>query len=371
MATPSWEIISIALKSLLSRYDLDLSGVGLAQRMEYSDFETIFYHLFNIIDAKESRTRFKRLYPTRNKQDEAKFIELSKDFINNMKIVDKKISSTQLRALGGEPFRKIMASVVQKAFRARLGSPGGASSNEVPAGASKLDHLFDSLEKSQVIKDKTSELDTATEKLNQKTELLLERRAEFKKSWDTLNAAICCDTSFPAYTPERMKEIYRSLLDRLDKSIHRIKKASNQMVELPIDNIESPRVGRNSSVDVYREIREHLKLENSPTTTKISTTKEISQQLAEYDREMDILIAKWTVRLEKADEALLRDDQMRDRLKFFEDLLPAIHIEPINFESTPTVDLKLTELEDVLKKYCDSRHDRGEMLEALKLIFKE
>lgn len=112
---PTWEKIRDSLKDLFSTKKLtvlELDDVQVNQRLQYHEFELIFYQFFLIIDQKETKRRFRTAYPARNQDERNKFIDLAVKYINDKQLLPKKVTAQRLKTYGGEPFRSIINAMI-------------------------------------------------------------------------------------------------------------------------------------------------------------------------------------------------------------------------------------------------------------------
>lgn len=297
--TPKWTILRVALKSVLAKFELDLNHVGTTQRIDYTDFEKIFYHLLIIIDPNDCRRKLWSLYPARDLDGRSRFIELTTQLINDRQIGATKISSGQLRVCGGEPFRRLLCSLIKKAAQVEIQSIERKLSNVTTQTPDvSLTELEDSivLLKSQIL-NKSNDLEHGLNELVRLENLL------------------------------EMKNGIKNLLDQLETSNGRVKVAVEKIKSLEIypDFVKGSTILETSKrmSNFVNEIRECLLVK--PDTAK----SKIENQLAEYDNGNERLISTLEDEIAKIDAALLEKEEMRERYNFFSNLIPAIEFAPI------------------------------------------
>lgn len=108
----TWGEILNELKQLSPKLDFELIG----QRLTYEDFEKIFHHLFFMIDPAEAKRLFRGvIFPARNKEEQDRFIDTCVRYLNNKRLSSNRVSSSSLRMYGGEPFRRLVGTLIEAA----------------------------------------------------------------------------------------------------------------------------------------------------------------------------------------------------------------------------------------------------------------
>lgn len=387
-STPNWDIIGHCLKSILSKYDLDLSDVGVAQRLEYVDFEKIFYHLFLIIDPVDCRRRFWSIYPARNQEEKSKFFENTTQFINTKQLSSYRISASQLRMCGGEPFRRLLSHLIKKAAELESNSIAkklAPESQSLEQPDLRLEECLDSLDELRtILHSKLIELKDKVHEYNDLQETLAEKKRDLDDTWEMLTTDVLGDTGIYEYSISNMKEIHKLLVAKLEKSNAQCSAAVQKIRQIQV-SIEDSLNESDMSISkqdtstrmshLFKEMREYLTMspECSAGTDASKIINRISHQLMHYDNGVDGLASLWEEELERADEALLEKPDMKERYQFFENLIPFLDLKPISIEklSIETEVPKISDLHEILESYLDPRYDNKEILEISKKIFLE
>lgn len=371
----SWEYIGCALRSLLYRYDIDLSSVGQVQRLEYQDFEKIFYHLAAIIDPAECRKKFWSLYPARDTEERSKFINETVQFINSKLLSSTRVSASQLRMCGGEPFRRLLKDLIIKAAEAEITTITKKLPECFVDADTDCDKLIDNYEQvGKVVTERLDLLRQSEEKLNLTHEQLDEMEREIDNKWESQVGEVFVDQN----SCDRIKEIHKTLVFRLEKSYERCKVASKQIKELPKppENISpgtpSSKIdGSKRMSHLFKEMRQRLTLspDFTPETNKSKLINKITQRLIYYDNGIDNLVSTLEAEREKADEALLKQPEMQERCNFFRGLVPFIGCKPISFGRSQTENPKLSDIREILSEFPDPKYDDGEIFSHLEKNF--
>lgn len=343
MDAPTWEFIGLSLKLVLSRYDLDLSNLGSAQRIDHKDFEQIFYHLFMTIDPADTKRKFWSIYPSRNPEERTRFIETSLQMINGKQMSPYRASLAQLKMLGGGPFRRLLGSLIEKAAESEIQHvlkkyPG--CSIEVD---SNIDTNIKRLEKLQRdIADQLPIMKESIKKYKSLQETMNIMNHETNETLEMLNIKAFRELDGCKSDAKHVKEMFKSLLIRLERTSLRKNAAIQKIKQISIpveDSFESnlpttPNIGKKRISEYFKEMREFLAL--SPDCdrgdNKSKMLDKISERLKNYDDGVDNLITLWEDEQERADEAMLEIPEMRERYEFFEKLIPKISFTPISFD---------------------------------------
>lgn len=340
----SWEVIKVSLECLFYKHNIDLSKVGQTQRLEYEDFEKIFYHLMLITDPAECRRKFWTLYPARYPEEKSKFIRETAQFINSKQLSSSLVSTSQLRMCGGEPFRRLLTSLICEAAKVEM----AAISKKQPKSLQEI-----SCNEQVDIKQVGQRLALKEAKLKEKEEKLSQLRDQVdeveKKIENELGLIQSREVSNPPYhlndlNSDRLKEINSILIEQLEKTYERSKKAIEEIDKLPKPPKTASPKSPSGKVDgskrmsrVFADLQQRL-ISNpnfSPQTNKTSLNK-ITQRLLEYDTGVDEMISTLRDLRDRVDENLMRMPGMKEKYDFFSKLIPFIDVPPIVFPKKKT-----------------------------------
>lgn len=345
---PSWETLNYSLKFLFSKYEFDVCDIGQVQRLDYENMETIFYHLFLIIDPNGCRRVFRLLFPARNQDERAKFIDNMVIFINK-KLHPDKVSSSRLRMCGGAPFRRLLNSLIMKAAEAELTAVLRRMSCDHPAN-SEVDDIWKTLDNERG--DISHRLDILGRKryqLEQIRETIVERRSHSEQLWTRLKLELDRQRSQPSpkqqlhfleFDHQSSKVINRMLLDRIERTNQRCGKAAQKIRDISLPSSPGERSSPKGRQDnekrlsyYVRELREKLTLSpEDPNGSKLVI--KIHQQLRDYDDRVRVLLTELEEKQIEEDEALLKIPEVLEKYKQLEELLPAIRLHSISHYST-------------------------------------
>lgn len=367
----SWENIGSALRTLLYKsndLNASLSCVGQVQRLEYQVFEKIFYHLAAIIDPAECRKKFWSLYPARDTEERSKFIIEAVHFINSKSLSSTRVTASHLRMCGGEPFRRLLKDLIIKAAEAEIATV----TRKTPECLVNSD--LDCKQVGEIIAERLKLLKQSEEKLNSIHEQLDEMEIEIDNKWESQVGEVFVDQN----SRDRMKEIHKALVSRLEKSYERCKAASKQIKELPKppktvnSGTPSPKVdGSKRMSHLFKEMRQRLTLspDFTPETNKSKLINKITQRLIYYDNGIDNLVSTLEAEREKADEELLKQPEMQERYNFFKSIVPFIDGKQISFRRSQIEDPKLSDIREILNEFPDSKYDDSEIFSHLERNF--
>lgn len=406
-ATPTWEEINAAVRSLLSvRFNqLDLSHIGSNQRLKYEEFESLFYHLFLLIDSQETRRKFK-CAPSgapRSQEDRAKFIELAVRFINDKRLNSQRVATTQLRMCGGEPFRRLIGSLVKIASEREIDSlkkrlpiealieieESGDSSNlrnDLEVLLNKIDEIKLNISENQ------QNLRDSTEKLANHRNILAEAKQQTDDKWQNL-AHKLRGFSSPRDQSQAL-EMCNNLLSQLETSSAEAKLALEKLDQTR-ERIEMEERKRQPKTDRPNKLGDNLQVSSEKRLSQfIREAKEqlnpnqdhkdelqrnnigerIKQQLAEYDEGLARLIEFWREESDRADEMLLKDSDTLERFKQLQKIFPLIPLTPIT--STTQSEHNIKELDwNIIAKVLSgnlqkSTQDCRQIIEICQSVFK-
>lgn len=305
-----------------------------SQRLDYAVCETIFYQLILMIDPAECRRKFWGIYPSRDADERTRFIENTAQFINGKQLVPYKVTASQLRMCGGEPFRRLLTSLINKAAdveikanikRLKLKEEEMQISTSWEEILDKQDHTRD------IIRERILEFKFVKSRLEELKEKLSDMESELKDTSNSLSEEVYGEiSSLNHYDERRLKDMYKILLVRLEKSHSRCKIAAEQIKKTPpLEVISTPIIGfptrkvRRMS-DYFKEMRERLT--SSPLINKIS------ERIYHYDSRIEAIISNWENDLEKADDEFLRRPEIMEQFEFWSKLIPPLDIKPVNFD---------------------------------------
>lgn len=344
MDAPTWDIIGPSLKLVLSKYDLDLSNIGLAQRIDYKDFEQIFYHLFMIIEPAETKRKFWSIYPSKNPEARARFVETSLQMINVKQMSPYRASLAQLKMLGGDPFRRLLGSLIEKAAECEVQN----ILKKYPKCDIDIETNFESntrkLEMLQRdIGDRLPDMKKTLSRFGPMQETLNNINSETHETLEMLNVKAFRELNNLDSDIKHIKGIFNSLRDRLEKNSLRrnvITQRINQ-VSIPVEdsfdsNLPNSKQKPSKRISEYfKEMREFLAL--SPQCDKGSgksnILNKVSERLLDYDDGVNSLVTIWEDEQERSEAALAEVPEMRQRYEFFERLIPQIFFKPISFDA--------------------------------------
>lgn len=406
--TPSWDAIAYALRSVLCEVDIDLSRIGSTQRLEYEDVERIYYHLFLLINPRETRRKFRLVCAARNQEERNKFIESAVGFINDQQLHPQRVSSAQLRMFGGEPFRRLTASLIKAACEREMERHELSIEEQVELEQcnNDLGRLLDHLS------EKMKSISSAEIRLKQSMEYLRELRERVKESnLAILDKKSCLSvklvhaearSSTPAPNighksisgcsisgssigggitynhPNCQRDIsliVRTLLERLGDSLSRTKLAMDRIksIELPREESLGPgeTVKPKRLSQFIREVANkfntsHEELKSEARQTRLN--EQVRQQLIDYDRNMERLIEAWREEENRVDEGLLQMPDVRDMFDNLEGLIPKIQLTQIGPKGS-AADVNVGDIEQILKDFPDPRYDDQEIIEITKKHF--
>lgn len=372
--TPSWDNIHCALRLLFSRFEqLDLTSIGTTQRLQYEDFEMVFYHLFLIMDQTDTKRKFRDIFPARNQEERTKFIQLSVRCINDKQLSSQRVAASQLRMCGGEPFRRLMANLIKAATEKEIHSirriapdcMGLHSSQDIQTKGENLDFYIDKIcQKQQKVKELSNNLKETIDRLKQLKENVNEAKRLHQEKWNFLSTKL--DGVSYSYNHRHMQAICRSLFSRLEQANAKSKAATEKIkkIQLPTegtDDIVSS--GKKRLSQFIREVRDQF--DSSRIVDKIG------QQLVEYDNGVDKIIETWQEEQERADENLLKNPEIFEKFRFFENIVPKIDLKPIGHVDNTKEKPLLSSIEQILNQFSDPKYDDREIVEASRAYFNE
>lgn len=375
--TPNWDVIGDALKSLFSKYDVDLSSVGQSQRLEYSDFETIFYHLFAIIDAAECRRKLWSIYPARNPEERSKFINNAALIINSNQMVPNRISASQLRMFGGEPFRRLLTALIMKAAEvetAAISKRLAAEDENYQMPEGSLEEYCSEIEQTiKLIRLKSIDLDELVQKFYNDQQAQQDLNEEIQEKWLSLMGIEEQLDLSVENIEDNKKSIYKSLLSKLETSMRSRESAKRTIAAVPKamltkSSLESP-VAKHDTSKRISEYFVNLKRcllaspQYSPDTNQSRIINKISQRLIDYETGVDEICLNLELEKEKADEALMKNPEMQERYKYFETVIPFVNVKPIDLKIDSNKTIDMAKLRELLAKYPDGRYDDEEILD--------
>lgn len=346
MDSPTWDVIGHSLKLVLSKYDLDLSNIGRTQRIDYKDFEQIFYHLFIIIDPADTKRKFWSIYPSRNPEERTRFIETSLLMINDKQLSPYRASLAQLKMLGGDPFRRLLGALIEKAAECETQH----ILKKYPGDDLEFDDNFDSnikrLDRLQKhIEDRLPHMRDSLSRYGPLLENLNNINLETDEALEMLNVKAFREINSLDSDTKHIKEIFRSLLARLEKSSLRQNAITQKIhqVSIPVeDSFESSFSSSKQNPsrrisEYFKEMREFLALspECNRDGCKSKLSNKLSEQLLSYDDGVEALVTIWEDEQERSEAALYELPEMRQRFEFFERLIPKIFFSPITLHDKP------------------------------------
>jgi hypothetical protein len=403
--TPSWDGIAYALRLLLCDFSIDLSRVGTTQRLQYEDFEIIFYHLFVLIDPNETKRRFRLICAARNQEEKTKFIESSARFINDKQLHPQRVSTNQLRMFGGEPFRRLMRSLIKAASERELErhEPSIEEQVDLQQCNNNLERLLDHLnEKSNSISSTMLELNQSMEHLRETRKSLDDSNQAIQDKWLMMSEKLAlddhlspiedssiqlakCESSISGCSNisnsnssgrRDVSPIVRALLERLGASHSRTKSAIDRIksIELPKEETLAP--GESANKKRLSQFIREVAIKFEPSHELLSDAQQtrlneqVKQQLIDYDQGVERLIEIWREEENRVDKELLQMANMRELFAKLEDLIPKIDITPIAPDRKEiNHEVKVCDIEKILKDYPDSRYDDQEIGEITKKHF--
>lgn len=374
---PDWETLNQALKFLFTKYEFDFNEIGQTQRLEYGHMETILYHLSMIMDPIGCRRVFRLLFPARNQDERAKFINEMVVFINKRLHPDK-ISSSRLRMCGGAPFRRLLGTLITKAADAEISATLRRSICDQPVDADN-GHPWDILdEERKCLRERLYLLEDKRNRYQSLLDALQSKHLEAADLWNKLKSDL--ESQQMDFSPGKrislneldtssLKLINKLLIDRIEKSSINSKNATDRLlsIELPVTNDDDESVNANveKRLSYYvRELREKLTSSDDPKSLK--TVDRINHQLREYDNEVMVLLTKLEERQIDEDDAFLKIPEVAERYRMFDELMPNIDIEPFEFEQ-PLQCPDITKVKDILEKFYKSPYDIEEIYKLLQI----
>lgn len=382
-ASLNWETIGHALRSLFYKYDVDLSGVGKTQRLEYQDFEKIFYHLIAIFDPAECRRKFWTLYPSRNNEEKSKFINETVQFINSKQLSSTRVSASQLRMCGGEPFRRLLTDLIVKAAEFEIATiikkTPECLVNHTNMDCDEFLNTYGQV--GEKVIEKLNLLRETEDKLNLIHEQIDDMDREIDNKWESQVGEVFAQDYFVDQNSfDRIKDIHKTLVSRLEKSYERCKAASKEIKDIPKPpetvNLGTPPgkmdVSKRVS-ELFKEMRQRLTLspDFTPETSKSKLINKITHRLIYYDNGVDTLISTLEAEREKADEELLKQPELQERCNFFKSLIPFVDCKPISFGRSKLENPKLSDIRKILDEYSNPKYDDDEIFSYLERNFSQ
>lgn len=422
--TPSMDRIVRALKVVLFEFELDQGKVGTTQRLQYEEFELISYHLFLMIDPHETKRRFRSVCAARNPEERSKFIELAVRFINDKQLMPQRVTTGQLRILGGEPFRRLLDSLIKVACSSELDRSGLPEPDTDDSSALLLARrvqeesakLRESMQRFRDSQEQLRELRKRTEDSARLThdrwlglaarnnvdvtggsggqflpgeEEVVEVEEEEEEEPST-SSAISQSTGGDNTQTSKVFDfspVVRALLARLEKSHARQKVAMQKIrsIELPRevttdanDSAVKKRLSQFIRETANRFTSKDLQ-EIPPEVHRNKLNEQYRQQLIAYDEGVEGLVRMWRQEEDRRDEELLREPKMRAMYAELERLLPKIELTPIGaqpevFEAkrrdhSPAPSLEF--IKEMFALFPDERYDDQEILEHAKKFFTQ
>lgn len=372
--TPDWDIIKDALNSLFANHDISVDSLGQSRRLQYDDFEKVFYHLFTIIDPAECRRKFWSKYPARNRDEQTEFINNVAVIINSSQLIPNRISASQLRTFGGEPFRRIIVALILKATEiesAKLTERLETTSEQTKE--TSLDEYYIRLDKSSELLKKNSKcLDDLVKKFHSYNETYSELEDDIQQKWLALMGIDEQLDISEDNVGHNKKTIFKSLLSKLEISMRKRESATKAIMAFRVE-VEPHKSRLNSpekkSADAKRISEYFVNLkrrllaspEYSPDTVQSRLINKISQRLVEYETGVDQICLDLEAEKEEAYkrtyEEIMSDPELEERYRSLENLVPSVDLKQIDFESSTMEEIDMGELRNILSTYPDSRYD--------------
>lgn len=355
---PTWSEIHNALLSIpqLSLKGSNIGEMTTTQRLSSQDFEMIFYNIFLKLDPSTCRRNFRNLYPSRDKQDQARFFEIAVNFINDKHILSQRIAKNQLMMLGGEPFRRILASLIKAAIKLEIEAIKRKLSSHVEiVDSPTLDRMHNALQwRQNLLKDKIEELMQLNKRHKQIHEDLSVKKHEIVEKWKLVSQNI---QPAPAqYDRATMKLIYKQLLDRLERANCKFKISSHRVATIPRppDGEVSVREEKPKRMSqTMKELRKCLESspEDSPCTTQVKLSNKLLHKFNELEFKMTSLLDELEEIRLQVDEDFIGQPEIFKMYQYYENLIPYIDPKPIGYVDPDGVDATSQEIEDILRKY--------------------
>lgn len=359
---PSWEDIRVALVALLSRFDLDLSQIGATPRLSYEQLELIFYHLMLLVDSNYTKRRFRNIYPAKSKEDQNRFLDTAVQMINDKQLSQKRITISNLRMSGGEPFRSLLESVIygamrreQESSRKRFGCDLSLIESSNHKTNTTLEDRLDFMEQlKQEVQDNLEEVERSRRNLETSKETVGEKMRSL---------SIKLDLDLTSCKRENLQNIRKALLTRLENAAATCKANSNAILEIPIETLQPSEEQSLKSKRTSQLIREaRVKLEASEGEN--IAPEDLRKRLAHLDVRVCSLLNRLQDKQEKANDALLEDPQ---NLKLYEKFQSEIPLILLPHDCRPNV----ADLERILSYYPDPNYDDKEIVEVFKRLAEQ
>lgn len=383
--TPTWETIDYALKTIFSRHpNCNFKGVGQTQRLEYKEMENILYNLFLIIDPTCCRQLFRVIFPARNQDDRNKFMDQASAFINKRHLCADKVSSSRLRMCGGEPFRRLLSSIIKRATDVEIAADAKRLGHDKPIYVEEtIDGCFAVAKASKIqLKQMISQLDDKSDLCDRLYDSLELKKQASKDLWEDLISSNSGKRSDSGDI--NIKTIYKSLLSRLQASneksilvIDRIKsKQLPETIEESRDKLTASKPEQAKRVSYFvREVRKCLTLSpeiDGKEGSKPNSESDLEKKLSDYDAGICNLISEWEKEKIKSDEEMLERPEFLERYSFYQKLIPSLDIEPLaslNSKFNKLSSPKFSELREILSEYPSPEYDDKIILEAIEKYF--
>lgn len=286
---PSWDRIAAALKVLLSRFDIDLSDIRKSHRINYEEFETIFYSLFQLIDPAETRKRFRSISgAARNPEERSKFIELCSRYINDEQMVSQRVTTSQLRILGGESFRRLVESLIKTACARELERSGAEDDTAISdlSQAEIAEELERELTKMQEnmarYRDSVDNLRRLKQQVADSNREVAACVNRYQQSLSLDDASSSSCASSGRYDTSA---IVRSLLSRLELSHKQTGVAMEKInaIEKPREAAATATADRKRLSQFIRETASKFDISQELEVSRTRLNEKLRQQLEDYD----------------------------------------------------------------------------------------
>lgn len=351
-AAPNWDEIKLAARVLiLPKFELDLSQLGLAQRMKYEEFELLFHHLFLLIDSQETRRRFKGPYPALDQEGRARFIESAVRFINDKQLHGQRVTSSQLRMYGGETFRRLIGSLIRIASERETAGLLSRQSIEEQVGleqsSASLDILADGIE---AIRGNILEIEeglrASRDALAQLKARMGESKQQADEKWHNLTREL------KNYSSPRdqwqASNMCTCLLSRLETSSGESKSALEKLKSMRLPhcngaaNKSHDRSQTNNEKRLSQFIREAKAHLNSNQQVEESNPNRLGERMGQQLTDFDEKMTRWLEMLrdegDQADEVLLKNSEIRERYQQLVRIFPLIGLTPMTAPESVTFD---------------------------------
>lgn len=377
----SWATIATAVKSLFcGLVDLEpfvIQSRGTTARLPHDLLMKIFYHLFELIDKLETKRRFRSIYPPRNEEEQAKFFEAAAKFIEN-KQLHSRTSVAQLKMAGGLPFRSILASLII------------AASEQEIARCKKLMSVEQSYELESL---RTQQPDLILDEKLTKTSNVLQEINEAIKSGRDLK--------------KNLKEIEQTLKDKLSlvisklpkdvyEQIHSQNKESTFMAPIlkhlfrrveiahnkkkvameKIRTIKLPASQDNKARESAYKMRLSQFIREAADKFDTSRNEELESEgvgsiLIEYDQKIASLLKIWREELDRQEDELLRDPEVKRMFDKLNELIPPLDLLPLGSSSIQQMPIDFeppcaADIEKILNLYPNPNYDHVKVMEVTK-----